>query len=338
MESIARLLTMSKACCEVFKDVKNPVLGREEDATFATAELLAMVAMVKRELKEQEKDFATSQWCKPSKVSKASAFHEDVWSCDLSTLPGSDESVPQKPRSTGACHVMSRKGAIVDIDGKDAIEKPLSKQLIKKHFEPVFIRCDFTPIDDEDIAAPPPSHTLGEIWISDGLKHGGRCDSEQSMASMASTSVPSQAAFINSSPYESEQSIASSSSDMPLVDDNLLHFGNVVNLPRSRTQESLDEWRPTSLPYTPRPFSDVPAALENALNACKTKLAYLEEKDAVSLDDCSVLVADLAFLSGELLVAACSRKVTGAMDLYEETNEAMERVSILLDCHGRPVA
>merc|ERR1719148_116972 len=108
---------------------------------------------------------------------------------------------------------------------------------------------------------------------------------------------------------------------MTLVDDNSRHCGIVVNFPRSRTQESSDDCCHMSLPSTPRPFSGVPAALEDALNACRTQLAYLEEKDAVSLDDCSGLVDDLAFLSGELLAAACSRRVTAAMDLYEETNE-----------------
>jgi len=70
--------------------------------------------------------------------------------------------------------------------------------------------------------------------------------------------------------------------------------------------------------------------LESALSFCQRQIAELEGREVVDPDDCGLVVAELMRLSGEMLESACNRD-QGAMELYADANEAMERIALLLE-------
>jgi len=77
--------------------------------------------------------------------------------------------------------------------------------------------------------------------------------------------------------------------------------------------------------------------LHLTLQICERKLSHLEayEKSAPSLE-CQQLSRELTALAAEALERACSRKVPGAMDVFEEATAAIERLAGLLGTDTSP--
>jgi len=77
--------------------------------------------------------------------------------------------------------------------------------------------------------------------------------------------------------------------------------------------------------------------LHLTLQICERKLSHLEayEKSAPPLE-CQQLSRELTALAAEALERACSRKVPGAMDVFEEATAAIERLAGLLGTDTSP--
>lgn len=216
--------------------------------------------------------------------------------------------------------------------------RPLSKPLAQKSFLDDFPEGDFT-VHDVDFSTCPSANEIILVDAADleqeheaatilYLKSLDSCSSDSSTE--APTTEPSSRPTSENLPrFDSHDSI-----HLPAME-----FDKAMD--STRAQLSLASARLVDLPrcmswaHTPRSSRNELAALADDLAVCKRQLAGLEVKDVVLLRDCTQLLDKLVFLCSESLEAACTRNIAGAMDLYEETNEVMERVSVILDIHAR---
>jgi hypothetical protein len=71
--------------------------------------------------------------------------------------------------------------------------------------------------------------------------------------------------------------------------------------------------------------------IESTLTSCKEQVSELEAKAFVTIKDCSCLLDTLCTLASDALELACARCTPGAMEVHTQTNDAIERVAIVLE-------